>query len=369
MATILVIEDERLLREEVTDWLHFEGYEAVGVQDGMAGVQYATQNPPDLIICDITMPRLDGYGVLLEIRANPLTTEVPFIFVTARAATEEIRIGMGAGADDYVTKPFTRSDLLATVESRLQKKVVQEQKHQRELEQLQKGLALEREQRVLTTKLVAMLSHDFRTPLTTIMSSNSLLRDYADRMDEAHRLQHLDHIDTAVRQLVQMLDDILIVAQIETGKLEFHPEPINLKEFFQNILAEFQAVRDTHQYIFECACVSSVQADARLLRQIGANLISNAVKYSSRGSTVRVTIAYGDGQWSLNIADQGIGIPENDMPHLFADYQRGSNVGNIKGTGLGLAIVKQAVELHGGTISIQTQEGAGTTVTVNIPLT
>jgi len=123
MTKILVIEDETILREEIVEWLTMEGYEAVGAEDGMAGVESALRYLPNLIVCDILMPRLDGYGVLFEVHANPATVNIPFIFLTAKAAHEDIRKGMGLGADDYVIKPFTRLDLLQAIQARLAKKV------------------------------------------------------------------------------------------------------------------------------------------------------------------------------------------------------------------------------------------------------
>ena len=150
------------------------------------------------------MPRLDGYGVLLELHANPATANLPFIFLTARAAHEDIRQGMSLGADDYITKPFTRRELLAAIQSRLVKKNGQEQKHQQEVAQLQRALAHEQEQRLLKAKLVAMFSHDFRNPLTSILMANSILRDHGDRMNAQRRLAHFNHIETSARQLVQM---------------------------------------------------------------------------------------------------------------------------------------------------------------------
>ncbi len=120
MPTILVIEDESLLRVEVAEWLMFEGYTAITAEDGVVGVEKALQHGPDLIVCDIMMPRLDGYGVLLEIRSNSVTADIPLIFLTARAAHEDIRAGMNLGADDYLTKPFTRVELLQAIKSRLE---------------------------------------------------------------------------------------------------------------------------------------------------------------------------------------------------------------------------------------------------------
>src|SRR5690349_8908794 len=117
MTKILVIEDEKILREEVADWLMLEDYEAMSAEDGIAGVEAAFRHLPDLIICDITMPRLDGHGVLLELRANSTTADIPFIFVTARASYEDVRTGMDLGADDYITKPFTRLELLTAIQT------------------------------------------------------------------------------------------------------------------------------------------------------------------------------------------------------------------------------------------------------------
>jgi len=368
MTKILVVEDEAILRGEVVEWLTLEGYEAMSAQDGMAGVEVAFQNRPDLIICDITMPRLDGYGVLLEVRSNPQTAAIPFIFVTARAAHEDIRRGMILGADDYITKPFTRLELLQALKSRLDKKAALERDLQHEVDELQKALTQEYEQRMLNTKLVAMFSHDFRNPLAGILSSNSLLRDYADRMDASRRLVHLNRIESSVLQLMQMLDDMMVVAQMETGNFEFRPEPLNVEIFFQQLVEEFQIIhRDTHLILFENRFPHMLVTDMRLLRQIASNLISNAVKYSLPGSLVHIVASVHEGNFLLTFQDQGIGIPDGDQTRLFGAFQRGSNVGSVRGTGLGLAIVKQSVELQGGSVHLESQEGRGTLVSILIP--
>src|SRR5664279_5498150 len=240
MTKILVIEDEGILRDEICEWLTLEDYEAFGAADGIEGVSEAFHRQPDLIICDITMPRLDGHGVLLELRANPATVDIPFILVTARAAYEDVRKGMELGADDYITKPFSRLELLQAIQTRLEKKAAHEQHQQVEIEQWQQAFEQEREQRQLKSKLVAMFSHDFRNPLASIMSSNSLLRDYADRMDKERRLAHFNRIEASIHQLLQMLDDMLVVAQMESGTLNFKPESLNIAEFMQHIVEEFQ---------------------------------------------------------------------------------------------------------------------------------
>lgn len=369
MQTILVIEDEALLRAEVEEWLKFEGYNAITAEDGIAGVEKALQHLPDLIVCDIMMPRLDGYGVLIEIRSNHKTADTPFVFLTARAAHEDIRAGMNLGADDYLTKPFTRIDLLQAVKSRLDAAAARRSKINEEIEELRAALAKEHEQRLIKGKLVGMFSHDFRNPLATILSSISLLRDYADRMDEKRRQAHMNCVDASVRQLLHMLDDMLIITQMESGKLEFKPELLYVEQFFQRIIEEFQIIHaETHTFRIESRFNDPMMADPRLLRQIAANLISNAIKYSPAGSEIHIMLGLHQGQFVFSVEDHGIGIPEEDQPGLFSVFHRGSNVGDVKGTGLGLAIVKQAIELHSGTLQVESETGRGTKITVMIPI-
>jgi two-component system sensor histidine kinase/response regulator len=341
----------------------------IGAEDGLAGAESAFHILPDLIICDITMPRLDGHGVLLQLRANQATADIPFIFVTARASYEDIRTGMDLGADDYISKPFTRQELLRAVRTRLEKKATLEHKQQEEVNQWQQAFEQEREQRLLKSKLVAMFSHDFRNPLTTILSSNSLLRDYADRLDEKRRLVYFNRVEAGVRQLLQMLDDMLVVAQMENGTLDFKPELLDIGKFVETIVEEFRAIHnETYHIVYDNQLPDAVLTDPRLLRQIAANLISNAIKYSPQGSEVRVLLEQHEKYCVLTVQDQGIGIPEEDQARLFNAFQRASNVGAVRGTGLGLAIVKRAVDLHGGSIDLESQIGVGTTITVRLPL-
>lgn len=368
MTKILVIEDETILRNEIVEWLTLEGYTALSAEDGLAGVETAFRQPPDLIVCDITMPRLDGYGVLAELQANPATTGIPFIFVTARVAHEDIRQGMNLGADDYITKPFTRLELLQAIQIRLAKKMAQQQEQEYALDQLQQALVQEQERRLLHTKLVAMFSHDFRNPLTSILLSNNLLREQSQHLDTERRLAYFNRIEGAARQLVQMLDDVLLVAQMETGKLDLKLEPLNLNLFLQQVVESFQTIHSSnHPILFESEATAPSLMDVRLLQQIAANLISNAIKYSLPGGTVYVLLSNHAGQYILKVQDVGIGIPEADQVRLFDAFQRGSNVGDVPGTGLGLALVKQAVALLHGTVHLESQVGQGTTVTVTIP--
>ena len=368
MTKILVIEDEAMLRENILTWLTFEGYEAIGAADGVEGVNAAILHQPDLIVCDINLPLLDGYGVLVDIQSNSTTQLTPFIFLTARAERSDIRRGMQLGADDYLTKPFDRVDLLGTIQTRLNRKSAWEKGIQEQIEVFQEALSHERSQRVLQARLVAMFSHDFRTPLSAILTSNRLLRDYADKLDDARRMAHMNQIETSARKLIQMLDDMLLIAQMEANKFVLAPEPVDLAQFIQEIVDEFKAIYGmTHTLVFERRFSGAALVDLRLVRQIVANLLSNAFKYSPPGSEVKVILDDVEEHYVLIVQDHGIGIPEADQEQLFEAFERGSNTGNISGTGVGLATVQQAVAWHGGAITFVSKEGAGTTFTVVLP--
>jgi PAS domain S-box-containing protein len=232
------------------------------------------------------------------------------------------------------------------------------------------ALQKERELGELKSRFVAMTSHEFRTPLTTIQSSVELLQRYRARWTEEKQLTYLHRIQTAVERMTQMLNDMLTISEAESGKLEFKPTPMDLVQFCQDLVEELQqaggqqhTLKFTHQY--QCMAGS---IDAKLLRHILSNLLSNAIKYSPIGSTVEFDLICFDGNAVFQIQDQGIGIPPEEQPRLFESFHRATNVGTIQGTGLGLAIVKQCVELHRGMITVTSEVGQGTRFTVTLPL-
>lgn len=368
MAKILVIEDESLIRDEVIDWLRFEGYEVVGAENGQLGLEAAYHETPDLIISDIAMPVMDGHEVLIEIRSSSHFDHVPFIFLTASADRDSIRKGMDMGADDYLTKPFTHSEVLNMVRTRLGKKAALDAQIQSQMGWFNAALDEEREKRLLKTRLVAMFSHDFRNPLTTILSSSNILRSYDNRLSLEQKKTQLNRIDASVHLLVQMLEDMLMVAQMESGSLVFSPQPIRLAEFVAGIVDEFRLISEgSHTLTLQADVTEPIEADPKLLRQILANLMSNALKYSPDETEVRVSVRRQDNHLTFAIEDQGIGIPEVALSHLFEPFHRASNATSVKGTGLGLTIVKQAAELHGGSIAVESQQDIGTRVIVTLP--
>lgn len=234
------------------------------------------------------------------------------------------------------------------------------------------ALARQQELNELRSRFVAMTSHEFRTPLATILSSSELLRYYGDRMPEPDKLEMLQTIEGAVQRMTRMLDRMLHMGKTEAQMLEFHPTDIDLPALCQ-LLAEEACTQHgaaaSRVLTHFAANLPSGRFDEKLLRHIFGNLLSNAIKYSPDGSTVQFNVWAQAGQTVFEVADQGIGIPDAEVPHLFESFHRASNVGDIQGTGLGLAIVKSSVERHGGRIAVDSRVGGGSRFQVHLPST
>ncbi|MBD2043259.1 ATP-binding protein [Microcoleus sp. FACHB-672] len=247
-------------------------------------------------------------------------------------------------------------------------------------EETLKALAKEKELGELKNRLISMVSHEFRTPLTTVLSSADLLEYYLQQEpfenSDKKLLEYIQRIQVAAVNMTELLEDVLFIGRTDAGKLPFNPLPLNLTQFCSQLVAEIQlCVTSNHKIHFveihpNILTTSDVPAcmDEKLLRQILSNLLSNALKYSAEGGEVRLELICQECEAIFQIKDQGIGIPDEDITHLFESFHRAKNVGNIAGTGLGLAIVKRCVDLHEGEISVASKVGVGTTFTVTLPL-
>jgi PAS domain S-box-containing protein len=233
-----------------------------------------------------------------------------------------------------------------------------------------KALERERELSELRSGFVSLVSHEFRTPLTTIQSSAELLERYNHKLSEEKKQNHYRRIQHAVQRMTQLLEDVLMIGKAEAGKLKFTPSPMDVVAFCRDLVESLQMTVPP-QYKFNFVVIgdgSDAQMDEKLLGHILTNLLTNAIKYSPDGGTVQFDLVC-DRTWVIfRIQDSGIGIPPQDLEGLFESFGRASNVGTIPGTGLGLAIVKRCVDLHKGEITVESEVGVGTTFTVTLPL-
>lgn len=235
---------------------------------------------------------------------------------------------------------------------------------------LRLALDQERELGELKSRFVTMVSHEFRTPLGIIMSAIELMQHYDDRLPQQQKRELTEDIHSATRLMAGLMEQVLVLGRVEAGKLGCRPKQVDLDQLAQKLTDETQSATNRKCRIEwqPQGDLSEVLADESLLRQIFGNLLSNAVKYSPNESIVQWS-ARPDGESVIfEVTDHGIGIPDEDLPRLFEAFHRCHNVGEVPGTGLGLVIVKRCVEIHGGTLSLQSSVADGTTFTVRLPL-
>ncbi len=234
---------------------------------------------------------------------------------------------------------------------------------------LRQSLKHERDMREMKSRFVSMVSHEFRTPLASILSSSEYLEHYSLRTPPEKLNKHYRRIETSVNNLIRLLDEVLLIGRAEGGRLEFDPAPVDLVRLCQDVIENMRSTASqNHQLRFLCRHKANlVMADGHLIQIALGNLVSNAIKYSPSGGVIHIELAFQTTSIGIRVIDEGIGIPQADRRRLFEHFYRASNAGAIPGTGLGLYIVKMVVDLHGGSVALKSQEGNGTTFLIKIP--
>ncbi len=243
------------------------------------------------------------------------------------------------------------------------------------LEQLEKrgreltlALAAEQELGELKSRFVSIASHEFRTPLTVVLTSAGLIEEYAATDQQGHRLKHVQRIRASVKHLNDILEEFLSVGRIEEGAIQAHPTTFDMTDLLAETLADVQGLLKAGQTVTQhVQCPSRLRLDASLMRKILVNLLSNAIKYSGEKSVITLKANCLRHQLTISVQDTGIGISAADQAQLFKPFSRAGNVTNVVGTGLGLYIVAKYLELLRGTIQLQSELNQGTTVTITVP--
>ena len=238
-------------------------------------------------------------------------------------------------------------------------------------EETKRALERERELNELKSKFVSIASHEFRTPLSTVLSSAALIEQYRGRQEYEKQDKHINRIKSSVHHLTQILNEFLSLGKLEEGKMDVRQESIDLNVFLHEIQEEVQSfLKDGQTVVIHCQPdLTEIQSDSRILRNILFNLISNASKYSDPAKKIYITCEKKNDRVIFYVKDEGIGIPADDQKHLFDRFFRASNAGNVQGTGLGLNIVKRYVDLIAGDVSFTSIYGEGSTFYVSIPHT
>lgn len=234
--------------------------------------------------------------------------------------------------------------------------------------ELSESLDKERQLNEIKSRFVSMASHEFRTPLSTILSSATLVSKYPNMEDQDRRMKHINRIRDSVNHMNELLEDFLSLGKLEEGKVSITVSEFQVKDFAEDLLDEMKAHLKPDQHInLQCEAAGTFSTDKRMLKNILINLLGNAIKFSDPGKTIEWKLKLQDRKLMVEVKDQGLGIPEDDQPHLFASFFRGKNVTNIQGTGLGLPIVKRYIDLLKGEISFNSVVGEGTSFFVTLP--
>ncbi|MEQ9592362.1 MAG: HAMP domain-containing sensor histidine kinase, partial [Cyclobacteriaceae bacterium] len=236
-------------------------------------------------------------------------------------------------------------------------------------EDLRRNLEKEKELNELKSRFVTMASHEFRTPLSTILSSVFLLEKYEGREFDEKKYKHIERIKKTIYNLTEILNDFLSLGKFEEGKIHVSSEPVDIENLIADVIKEMTEVRKAEQTIsYTHQGNPIIYSDKILLRNIIVNLLFNSIKYSAAGSKIEIISNTADGVFSMHVSDNGIGIPEESQPHIFNRFYRAGNANNVQGTGLGLHLVKKYTELLNGEVSFKSKAGVGTTFTINLKL-
>ncbi|HEY9696269.1 MAG TPA: ATP-binding protein [Trichocoleus sp.] len=360
-TNILVVEDEPLIAMDIQQRLLRLGYNVAAIADSAeTALQAAEQFPLDLVLMDIQLyGDRDGIETAAEIQER---FNLPVVYLTAHADSATLEQAKLTHPFGYIVKPFENHDLSTAIEIALSRYQAEVAIHQ----------AAEREKELheIKSRFVSIVSHEFRNPLAVIQLALDIISRGDRTISPAKEELYIQRAKDSVHQMRDLLEDVLIIGESEAGNLQCHPVPIDLDDFCRNLIEELHmAVRANHSIILTIKrSIDSSQTiycfDSKLLHYILANLLSNAVKYSLEQTDVKLNVFCQLDSVIFQIQDQGIGIPIAEQTQLFSPFYRSSNTKQIPGTGLGLSIVKQCVDAHGGTISIESKEGLGTTFTV-----
>ncbi len=402
METILIIDDMPFEVKLLSIFLNKMGFKVLAAYNGQKGIQAAELAQPDLILLDVVMPGIDGFEVCEKLKNHPKTQDIPIIFMTARSTEILDKIkGFELGAADYITKPFEHQDVLARINThlklhhlqqqlRLQNQQLQEEVNLRK--QAEKSLQKERNGLVertvylseanaklahiarLKDEFLANMSHELRTPLNAILGiSEALQEEIYGSLNDLQR-KSMRTLEDSGRHLLALINDILDLSKIEAEKLTLQIGTVSVNQICQASLRMTKEVAYKKQIRVSTTIdytLETMQADERRLKQILVNLLSNAIKFTPAGGSVKLEVI-GDAEHGVvdfSVRDTGIGIAKEQIKDIFEPFMQldGSLNRMQEGTGLGLSLVYRLTEMHGGSISIESEVDQGSCFTISLP--
>ncbi|GAB5426385.1 MAG: response regulator [Crocinitomicaceae bacterium] len=363
MQKILIIEDETDIRETIVDTLEFAKYNVQSAPNGAEGIEKAQTFQPDLILCDVMMSGISGYEVLKELRQKPTTFEISFIFLTAKVAKEDRRKGMAMGADDYLAKPFTSSEVIEAVQTRLDRHTRLKKYNSQQMQSLREYIN-------------RTLPHELRTPLTGILGYLYLLEDSVQDMDMSTIQSMLGTIKNSSERLGALVENFISFSQLQVTRSNSElREKLRNSDNFQNFELIIHESIEKEAYRFkrmEDVQIRVEAAPVRIFRDHAGKLIraivSNAFKFSAQGTAIEIIGQVVGDSYLLTIANQGRGMSHEQIDNIQAQTQFEREEYEQQGAGMGLATAQIVLEIYEGEMIIESEQGAKTSVLIRLPL-
>lgn len=368
-ARLLVVEDDIHLLQGIRDILEIEDYEVRTAGNGIEGlaVLKSMSVPPDLIISDIMMPRMDGYQFFEEVRKTPEWLDIPFVFLTAKGEKHDVRLGKRLGADDYVIKPMDPEDLLVIIDAKLRRHAQIKERYDGQVSEIKRSI-------------LTILNHEFRTPLTYMVAYSDMLNTDAENLTGEELRGFLQGVNSGAERFRRLVENFIALVELETGEarqnFEGRSAPMSdvralcneINAFCRPLLAERPL-----DLVFEVPDVVPVfVGDFDYLKVALQQLVENAVKFSADlapGGKVVLRVTHDDQFLRFTVQDWGRGIAEDELERIWEPfYQIDRSMYEDQGAGSGLAIVAGIARLHGGHVDVVSKEGEGSTFTFNVPL-
>ena len=362
-ARVLVVDDNADLRTYITGLLA-ASVTVETAEDGYAALQSIRARPPDLVLSDVMMPRLGGFGLLRELRADPRLRAIPFVLLSARAGEEASVEGLEAGADDYLVKPFSARELAARVRTQLEMARVR-----REVAELSAREAVLQDAVRARDEFLSVVSHELKTPLAGFRLQLDLIERSLGADERARLGERLLFTRRQVHRLATVVETLLDVSQLSSGPVSLNVEDVDLSALVTEEVAQLreEVSREGSEVVLRIAGPVRGRFDRARLEQVVQGLLSNALKYGP-GKPVEVHVEQVGPCARLTVVDHGMGVRPEDRERIWRRFERAVSVRNFGGLGLGLWIARQVVEAHEGSVGVSETPGGGATFTVSLPL-
>lgn len=364
MKKILVIDDAEFILESTSTLLKFEGYNVLTASDGEEGVIVAAESKPDLILCDISMPKMDGYGVLEQVRKNPVTATTPFIFLTAFTEKSNMRAGMEKGADDYLVKPYTRDELIAAIDAQWNKHHLIDKQVQEKVEEVGRSVTY-------------ALPHEFRTVLNEVIGSAKYMHTLAEDVKPDEIRDLTNDIVSSANRLMKITENFLMYVRIES--LFNNPQKRQQLKTYKTyepsaMLADIASFVAQKYNRLNDLLISgdsndiSIEISTESFHKVIDELLDNAFRFSGPGKKVSVYCWVEGPNFCVSITDEGRGMSKEQISGIAALAQFERTIYEQQGVGLGLVISKRIIELHDGIFDVSSQENIGTKINFSLSI-